>query len=104
MLQQENMRVDIEEALLMTLLERVSDYPVHSAIQLPVGICRLIDTGQWKTLAFSPASKWDRDSDIYDLLQTIRAHAVTLPGCNEQTSFIADLQRTIYCAKRLGNM
>ena len=37
MLQQENMRVDIEEALLMTLLERVSDYPVHSAIQLPAG-------------------------------------------------------------------
>ena len=88
MLAQESVQDNIHDVLLMALgTEVLEDFPKQSAFQLPIGMSQLICLSRWKTLAVPPNSRWDRDSDIYDLLLRIRRISKSFPGGNELVSF-----------------
>ena len=85
------METNIHDAILMTVgSDPPKDYPCRSAFQVPVGISQPLFVKQWCTLAVSPTSKWDLDSDVLDLLERIRKYAKTLDASNSSMTFIAD--------------
>ena len=47
----------------------------RSALQLPLGLCFLIQASLWRTLASLPTSKWDANCDVLGLLQEAKASA-----------------------------
>ena len=63
------------------------DYPTQSALQVPIGLLHLLSAKQWNTLAISPASKWDEDSDVHDLISNIRTFASAVPSRGEVVTF-----------------
>ena len=48
----------------------------QSAIQIPVGLCFLIQNSLWRTLAVVPTGKWDMDCDVLGLLKEVKAVAL----------------------------
>ena len=87
---QDGLKDDIQETLLRVLGELPEAYPCKSALQVPIGLSQLFFVNTWSRVAISPASKWDSDSDIRDLLCRIRSYAKTLDGCNDAVAFLAD--------------
>ena len=50
----------------------------NSAFQIPVGLCFLIRSAGWRTVALAPNGRWDPDCDASQLLQEVRRAAA---GC-----------------------
>ena len=52
-----------------------------SALQIPLGLCFLIKSSCWRTLALCHKAKWDADCDVFPLLMNVRNAA---SGCDLQ--------------------
>ena len=81
---------------------RVTD----SCLQIPVGLCFLIKSSCWRTLALAHNSKWDVGCDALPLLQEVRAAASTceLKGYSLQTFLAAtELQPVHQLFNRLAD-
>ena len=92
-LQQNNMEAEIHDSMAMVLGGAPPEgFPCRSALQIPVAFSQMFLTKTWSTLAISPASKWDRDSDISDLLDHIRRYSKQVEGCSDIVAFMADAQ------------
>ena len=91
LLDQGNMADENRDGLILHLGESPpEDFPCKSAFQVPIGLGQLFYVQRWSTLAVSPTSKWDRDSDIFDLLSRVRKCSKNIENCSAAVAFVAE--------------